>query len=175
VRRIVSLMAALSEVDPDAGHTYILFDEPENSLHADSQHMLRRVLEDLAAHPTVQVVYATHSPSMINTMRPHAVRLLHRVSTDGRACTRIDNRPYAENYRAVRASLGITPADSLLYAPLAVIVEGITEVVALPIALERFQKQGIEGFGDREELLSQTGFIEGGGDSFPYLCRLAKS
>ncbi|MGE0823236.1 MAG: AAA family ATPase [Candidatus Binatia bacterium] len=48
VRRILTLMAYLLERELTNEHFYLLLDEPENSLHADSQHMLRRLLEELA-------------------------------------------------------------------------------------------------------------------------------
>ncbi|MBN9516928.1 AAA family ATPase, partial [bacterium] len=75
VRRVMAVFAGLMSHDSTDGNWMVLFDEPELSLHADSQHLLRRVLEGLGEKPNVQVVYSTHSPSMINVARPHAIRL----------------------------------------------------------------------------------------------------
>ena len=129
-------------------HTCILYDEPETSLHADSQHMLRRILEELGRDPMIQVIYVTHSPSMINTMRPGAIRLISRVESDGKATSIIENAAFDHNYIGVRSSLGITPADSLLYAPITVVVEGPTEVRCLPLVLKKLKDGGVSGFGD---------------------------
>jgi ABC-type Mn2+/Zn2+ transport system ATPase subunit len=85
VRKVMTFLARLMAHDFRSGYTCVLYDEPELSLHADSQHIVRSLLEELGRRPNVQVVYATHSPSMINVMRPHALRLFSRESRDGRA------------------------------------------------------------------------------------------
>jgi hypothetical protein len=77
-----------------------------------------------------RVVCATHSPSMITPMSPHSVRVLRREVAGGKATSVIDNKPYSANFFAVRSSLGVTPADSLPYAPVTVVAEGDTEVAA---------------------------------------------
>jgi hypothetical protein len=175
IQKIVSLMATLIGLDLNSEHLYILFDEPENSLHADAQHMLRSFLEELATFEMVQVIYATHSTSMINTMRSHSIRLLERDNRDGKATSIINNRPISENLYPVRSSLGISPGDSLLYAPITLVVEGYTEIFGLPILLKRLYEENIEGFQQVDELLAQTHLLDGQGDSFEYKCRLAKS
>ncbi len=168
VRKIMSIIAYLLNSDKDKS-TIILMDEPENSLHANSQHLLRTFLERLAENENIQVVYATHSPSMINNFRPHNIRLLRRESRDGIATTVIDNKPYGDNYLKVRTQLGITPADSLLYAPITIIVEGPTEVVCLPIILLNWFKE------DMRTLLSQIHILDGIGTGWASRCDLAVS
>jgi hypothetical protein len=175
LQRILSVMGALLSVDTTTGHTYILFDEPELSLHADAQHALRRVLEELGGRPNVQVIYATHSPAMINTMRPGSIRVLCRERRDDKATTVIDNKPFVDNYFPVRSSLGITPADSLLYAPITIIVEGPTEVRCLPLLFARLKSVLGSKLDDLDLLLSQSHFLDGNGSSFEYMCRLATS
>lgn len=175
VQKVLSLMGTLLALTDPARHTLILFDEPENSLHADSQHALRRLLERLAESPLVQVVYATHSPSMINTMRPSSIRVLERIEADGKPMSVINNEAFASNFVRVRSSLGLTPADSLLYAPVTVVVEGPSEVRCLPIAYERLLKEPIKGFEDAEDILSLVHFLDGTGDQYEYMVRLAKS
>jgi hypothetical protein len=175
VRKVASILAHLMDHPFDGALNLVLFDEPENSLHADSQHLLRRLLEGLAARPNVQVIYSTHSPSMINVIRPQSLRLLRRTADGGKATTRIDNKPFQNNFVRVRASLGLSAADSLLYAPLTVIVEGDTEVVGLPLLLLKLKEAGILGFEKVDELLGLCHFLDGMGDQFGYLCGLAKS
>lgn len=138
-QKLLRLMVDLLSVDLDSEQVIILLDEPENSLHADAQHALRRVLETLAIEPHVQVIYATHSPSMINSCRPRSLRLLSReLSKDGDPTTRINNKPYeGGSYQLIRTSLGMNPADSLLYSAITVIVEGETEVLGLNKYFER--------------------------------------
>ena len=128
-QKLIRLMFLLLTIDVESGPVILLYDEPENSLHADAQHAFRQVLESFAEHRHIQVIYATHSPAMINPSCPKSVRLLYREkNNDGFATTRINNKPYADgNFQLVRSSLGMSPADSLLYAPITVIVEGATE------------------------------------------------
>lgn len=175
VRKLLSLMGALMAADLKQNHTILLFDEPETSLHADAQHMLRRMLEKLGELPTVQVIYSTHSPAMINTLTPGAIRILRRGQINDKATSLIMNNAFARNFSAVRESLGINPADSLLYAPVTVIVEGVTEVRCLPLLFKKLMDGGVKGFEDVEDLLAQIHFLDGIGDQCEYMCRLAKS
>lgn len=175
VGRLVSLMAALLSSKLHEGHYIILIDEPETSLHADVQHTLRAVLESLGDRPNIQIVYATHSPAMINPVRTSAIRLIQRANDGEVATSTVDDRPVDENFLRIRSSLGLTPADSLIYAPVTLIVEGPSEVIGLPIILERLWKGDVEGFGDVGELLSQVHFLDGCGDSFDLLCKVAIS
>lgn len=175
IHRMIALMGALLSESWESGHFIILYDEPENSLHADAQHSIRRVLEALGEKPNIQVVYSTHSPSMINTMRPQSIRVFQRASIDDKATSIIIQRPTDANYLTVRSSLGITPADSLLFAPVTIVVEGPTEVIGLPLILGRLQEGNVTGFEDVKLCLSQAHFLDGCGDSFERLCKMAKS
>lgn len=173
VQIITTLLGVLLGSGNEEGHRIILYDEPENSLHPDAQHALRRLLEELAAKQTVQVVYSTHSPAMINTWRGRSVRLLQRKMVNERATTLIHNRPIEGNYQQIRTSLGITPADSLLYAPVLLLVEGITESLCLPTVFQKLEAANIPGFERASTLLSQTHLMDGNGDTFKKMCRLA--
>lgn len=153
----------------------LLIDEPETSLHADLQHRLRALLEEIGKGPMCQVVYATHSPSMINNMRPESIRLLSRGTKDGQPSSLIKNDAFDKSFAAVRSTLGLSPADSLLYAPVTVVVEGKTEVLCLPRMMAKLSDAGLEGFKDVGDLLEQIHFLEGEGDSVEYFVRLAKS
>jgi predicted ATP-dependent endonuclease of OLD family len=171
----MAILAGLMSNDFSSGHWVVLFDEPENSLHADSQHVLRRLFEELASRPNLQVVYATHSPSMINPLRPQSVRLFRRETREEKATTAIDNAPFKGNFLPVRASLGLTPADSLLYAPVSIVVEGDTEAIGLPLLMLKLAKDNVEGFQNVEVLLSQCSFLDGMGDKLGFVCQMAKS
>ena len=175
VRKIINLLLPLLSVDLESEQYLILIDEPENSLHADAQHVFRSFLEALAKRPTVQVIYATHSSAMINSLKCEGLRLLKRVNRDGKATTEIINHPVGDNFYPVRLSLGISPADSLLYAPITLILEGKTELRALPILLRRLANENISGFESVLELLSLTHVVDGHGDKFDKWCGMAES
>lgn len=178
VRRLLNLMGILLPIESATRPTIVLFDEPETSLHADAQHMMRRLLESLASNPKLQVIYTTHSPAMINTMRPRSIRVLKRERVEDRATTTFLNRPYSGNYSLVRSSLGVTPGDSLLYAPITLVIEGATEILCLPLAMRKLAGAGLLGPVSADELdviFSQAHILDGEGSSFPKMCRLAKS
>jgi hypothetical protein len=111
---------------------------------------------------------------MINTTRPESLRLLRRTQRGQKATTHIENAPVHDNYLPVRTSLGITPADSLLYAPLTVVVEGVTEF-CVPMILLKLGEAGAAGFQDVRPLLASAHFLDGRGDNYERMCRLAKS
>lgn len=173
--RLLSIMGALLRLDPAGGHTIVLYDEPETSLHADAQHMLRRLLEGIASNPTIQVVYTTHSPAMINNLRPNTIRVLERKRVENKAISVFVNEPYPGNYALVRSSLGMSPADSLMYSPITIVAEGPTEVRCLPHLLKKLADAGKIDPAALDLLLSQTHILDGEGSSFEYMCRLAKS
>lgn len=173
VQRLMNIMATLLNVDVKDNHI-IIYDEPETSLHADAQHKLRTLLEQLASHPNIQVIYTTHSPAMINSFRPDCVRIIQREKVDGKAVSRFVNKAFLENYSQVRSSLGVCPSDSLLYAPITVVVEGITEILCIPLLLRKLANSP-ERIEKLELVLSQSHFLDGQGDSYEYMVRLAKS
>jgi hypothetical protein len=112
---------------------------------------------------------------MINTMRPASIRVLSRRRDGDQATSVVENKVFEDNYYRVRSSLGLSPSDSLLYASATVIVEGATEVVCIPLLPMKLKEAGQAGFDDLESLLSHAHFLNGEGDSYEYMCRLAKS
>jgi energy-coupling factor transporter ATP-binding protein EcfA2 len=175
LRRMISLFTELVTKASDANHRLILIDEPENSLHADAQHLLRELLFELGSQPNTQIIYSTHSPCMVNPMRPHQVRLFRRENRDGKANSTVESDACDKNFLGLRSSLGITAADSLLFGPVTVIVEGETEFLCLPLVFEKLRAGNVPGFAETRKLLSLAHFLDGMGDNFEYLCRVAES
>ena len=175
IQKLTSMLGTLMMNLSDDQHYLILLDEPETSLHADIQHKLRHILEAIASKPNLQVIYATHSPSMISPSRTTALRLVTRNIENNIVSSKVNARPIDENYSLVRSTLGINPTDSLLYAPITLIVEGPSEVHGLPIILRRLADENIEGFEDVPTLIDQVHWMDGCGDSFEVLCGFAIS
>ncbi len=173
VRRLLSLMGLiLLEADPSVP-SIVLLDEPETSLHADAQHKLRKALENIAMNDRIQVVYSTHSPSMINPAFPERIRVLSR-NRFGEIATSVISKPsYGENFQQVRISLGLTPADSLLYGLVTILVEGETEAKCLGVLLQHLENGGTAGFEGFANILESCHFVCGEGDSISYYCKLA--
>lgn len=166
------LAVLLSGVSRTSQDVVVLFDEPEASLHADLQHALRGFLEEVAAQPNVQVVYATHSPSMINSLFPTTVRLLEKKAADARSTSQLVPNPFDQNWYSLREGLGLTPADSLLYGDITAVVEGITETIGIPLVVKLLADAGVPGFAGQIPLLERFHFLPGEGDSAEYFVRL---
>jgi hypothetical protein len=115
-----SILAQLLTYHKGAHHKLVILDEPENSLHPDAQHLLREFLFDLTEGGQTQVVYATHSAAMINPMRPDQIRVLVRGKSGQTATTKLLSRPTDANFFGLRTSLGMSAADSLLFAPITI-------------------------------------------------------
>ncbi len=165
-QKLVRLMFTLLTIDFQSEHAVLIYDEPENSLHADAQHSFRQVLESFSEHSRIQVLYATHSSAMINPSRPESLRLLSREAIDSRiATTRIDNKPYVDgNFQSVRTQLGILAADSLLFASITVIVEGPSDSRGLNALFRRLIKDsGKEEYSDLNIYHRLTMFFPAGG------------
>ena len=154
---------------------WILIDEPENALHADAQHYLRQFLEGIASSEKIQVIYATHSPAMLNPLKSRSIRLFTRTQKEGVPTSMVNNAPFEDNFYPVRTSLGLSPIDSLLYAPVTIIVEGKTEIYVLPEILLQLEEAGLAEFQGAREIISMCHFLIGGGSRFVYWCRIAQS
>lgn len=157
--------------------TLLVLDEPERSLHPDAQHFLRAALEYTASASPLQVVYATHSPSMINRMRPLAVRVVkrdvsHDIDLDERfAHSVVESYRPGDNFQRIRTALGVTAADSLLYGPITVVTEGDTELRCLMTILERLADSP-----EREAALNLIVLLDGQGTpSFLNWCHRVQS
>ena len=80
--------AAIPYLDPAA---VILVEEPENGLHPARIAEVMRVLREVSK--TTQVLLATHSPLVINEMKPEEVSVVTRPPEKGTQVTRIDKTP----------------------------------------------------------------------------------
>lgn len=168
IQKLLTIFADLVVTDTVNQYSWVLFDEPENSLHADAQHLLRAILEEIGRNDKIQVIYATHSTAMINNVFPERIRLLERVSINEFATTKVVRNVTSDNFHPIRIQLGITPADSLLYTPVTIIVEGKTEAYNLGHIFARLGKDRYDDFPTMGTILSQSKihFLDGGGDQF---------
>lgn len=171
VQKLLGLLIHLATLEPSLSHL-ILLDEPENALHADAQHSLRRFLEEVATSPNVQILYSTHSGAMINTFRPQAVRLIQRGALDGEAASTIE--PVEGDLTSVRVSLGLSLADTLSLGPVTVIIEGKTEALGLPLAIRRLQESGAQGFEAADQVMACCTILDGEGDNFERVAQVVK-
>lgn len=110
---ITSARTALSK-----NNSYIfLFDEPGIYLHPRAQLDLQRSLEVIS--DVTQLVYTTHSLFLISKNHPQRNRVISKT-TKG---TIIDQKPFLNNWKSVRESLGILLSNNFLIADKTLLVE----------------------------------------------------
>jgi predicted ATPase len=111
--------AVLAELQRPAVY---LVEEPENGLHpsriADIVRMLRAVAEDEKS--PVQVLMATHSPLVVNELRPEEVTVVTRDPATGTKLRGIKSTPHFEERSRIYAlgELWLSYADGTAEAPL---------------------------------------------------------
>lgn len=148
--------------------TILVIDEPESNLHPLAQRWLATRLGSLTA-PGLQVVVTTHSPHFVDLSRPENLVM---VSKDDEGATRVvqrsrdDLREYlvergADATRTQSNTLGsfygssaTTEIVSGLFSRRCVLVEGITEALALP---ELLRARGLDVLREGIAIVSVEG------------------
>lgn len=131
-------MRLLARTEANPANKYIfLFDEPGTALHPAGQVNLQRVFERLSKQD--QIVYATHSLFMVNHNRPERNRVVSKDSGG----TKVDQKPYLRNWRAVRDSLGLILAGNFFIADTTLLVEGESDAMYVGALLAAFDRAEI--------------------------------
>ncbi|MRG91814.1 AAA family ATPase [Polyangium spumosum] len=109
--------AALRHLDPVS---LLLVEEPENGLHPARIAEVVRILRAIVEESGTQVVMATHSPLVVNELRPEEVSVVTRTATEGTRVKRIQDTPDFEERFKVYAlgELWIAYANGEDEAPL---------------------------------------------------------
>ncbi len=82
--------AALRHLDPVS---LLLVEEPENGLHPARIAEVVRILRAIVEESGTQVVLATHSPLVVNELRPEEVSVVTRSAVEGTRVKRIQDTP----------------------------------------------------------------------------------
>ncbi len=82
--------AALRHLDPVS---LLLVEEPENGLHPARIAEVIKVLRAIVEETNTQVILATHSPLVVNELRPEEVSVVTRHEQTGTKVTRIHETP----------------------------------------------------------------------------------
>lgn len=175
-QKIIALLLILFNVNLQTESILVLYDEPENSLHSDSQHYLRRFLEKLSENNNIQIIYTTHSPSMINSWKVQNIRLIEKFEKGDVLCRKVSKKGHYENFLPIRVNLGITAADTLSLAPITIIVEGETEIMCLYKLLSMTVEDDKDRLEKFSSLKNQFHFLFCGGTSkFKQYCKMSIS
>lgn len=117
----------------------ILLDNPALELHVDGQRDIKKFLEENIAS-TAQVIYATHSPAMVDPLKTEQIRTVELTSNKG---TKVSNKIIKEGkhldiLEPLRSAIGSSVGYSLLAANYNLLVEGAADKFLLEGILHRF-------------------------------------
>lgn len=149
-----SFLAWYGDVQRQRQNVILLLDEPGLSLHGRAQgDLLRYVDKELA--PNHQVVYTTHSPFMVDSMRLDRVRIVQDRSVDtdndlpegeqGTKVTRDVLEATDDSLFPLQGALGYDIAQTLFVGPNCLVVEGVSDLLYLQVMSAVLRAAGREG------------------------------
>lgn len=128
-----SFLVWFSKIQGNKNSKYILLlDEPGLSLHASAQNDLLRFIDEKLA-PEYQVIYTTHSPFMIDSLKLNEVRTVYDTQNPkiGSIVSDAVEEKDSDTLFPLQAALGYTIAQNLYVSPNNLLVEGISDLVYL--------------------------------------------
>lgn len=145
-----SFLVWFSKIQGKKDTNYILLlDEPGLSLHASAQSDLLRFIEEKLA-PEYQVLYTTHSPFMIDSLKLNEVRTVYDTQdpkVGSVVSDALEERDSATLF-PLQAALGYTIAQNLYVSPKNLLVEGISDLVYLNHFSALLKSLGRTGLND---------------------------
>lgn len=142
-----SFLVWFSKIQGDKNSKYILLlDEPGLSLHASAQNDLLRFIDEKLA-PNYQVIYTTHSPFMIDSLKLNEVRTVYDTQNPkvGSVVSDAVEEKDSDTLFPLQAALGYTIAQNLYVSPNNLLVEGISDLVYLNHFSSILKEMGKEG------------------------------
>jgi hypothetical protein len=156
---IIARLGQLVEAEKGKLKSLILLDEPETGLHPGAQEKLRDFLAGIAREEGHQVIYATHSPFMID---PNHIRQVRLVSKEGVTCF-VENKPYHRiQEQPIQTALQLPLGYSLFLGEQNVIVEGICDQMILVALSQACAAHGLPHLDLRKTSVIPAG---GGGEN----------
>ena len=145
-----SFLVWFSKIQGNKNCDYILLlDEPGLSLHASAQNDLLRFINEKLA-PDYQVIYTTHSPFMIDSLKLNEVRTVYDTQNPriGSVVSDAIEEKDSDTLFPLQAALGYTIAQNLYVSPKNLLVEGISDLVYLNHFSTILKDMGKEGLAD---------------------------
>lgn len=145
-----SFLVWFSKIQGNKNSKYILLlDEPGLSLHASAQNDLLRFIDEKLA-PEYQVIYTTHSPFMIDSLKLNEVRTVYDTQNPkiGSIVSDAVEEKDSDTLFPLQAALGYTIAQNLYVSPKNLLVEGISDLVYLNHFSTILKVMGKDGLSD---------------------------
>ena len=145
-----SFLVWFSKIQGNKNSKYILLlDEPGLSLHASAQNDLLRFIDEKLA-PEYQVIYTTHSPFMIDSLKLNEVKTVYDTQNPkiGSVVSDAVEERDSDTLFPLQAALGYTIAQNLYVSPNNLLVEGISDLVYLNHFSTVLKEMGREGLSD---------------------------
>ena len=156
-RRITMALLEYKKAREEEPALYV-FDEPDTHLHVKAQIELLDIIRHFN-DTGKQVIIATHSPFIMNSVKPRQVRLL--TLKDGE--TKVKTISESKEVEKILRSLGIENID-LFFSRKILIVEGETEEKFIPLIYEKLYGRNLHSdlvkIINREGLLNISRFAE---------------
>lgn len=154
-----SFLVWFSKIQGKKDSKYILLlDEPGLSLHASAQHDLLRFIDEKLA-PEYQVIYTTHSPFMIDSLKLNEVRTVYDTQNPkiGSVVSDAVEEKDSDTLFPLQAALGYTIAQNLYVSPKNLLIEGISDLVYLNHFSTVLKEKGRQGLADDVTLVPVGG------------------
>ncbi len=121
LKQVVDLLVRLEVIKPDI----LLMDEPESGLHPSLQRQMMKFLAKYSKEKKMQVVIATHSPTIINFDDSNFINLRRCYFKEGQRNVEVVKNIDSD---ILLFDLGIKPSD-FLQSEITLMVEGKTDVI----------------------------------------------
>lgn len=127
----------------------MLLDEPGLSLHAAAQGDLLRFIDEALA-PNYQVLYTTHSPFMIDSLKLNEIRTVYDTQDKniGSIVSDALEEKDSTTLFPLQAALGYNIAQNLYISEKNLLVEGISDLAYLNYFSELLESKGKVGLKD---------------------------
>jgi len=145
-----SFLVWFSKIQGKKESNYVLLlDEPGLSLHAAAQKDLLRFIDEKLA-VDYQVLYTTHSPFMVDSLKLHEVRTVYDTQDRkiGSVVSDALEEKDSDTLFPLQAALGYTIAQNLYVSKKNLLVEGISDLVYLNHFSVQLKNAGRTGLAD---------------------------
>jgi predicted ATPase len=168
----------LSHQPPEDGQTeLLLMDEPDAYLSASGQQDLLRIF-DAFAHPgpepprrSIQAVYVTHSPFLIDKNHAERIRVLDKGEHD--EGTRVVANASRNHYEPLRSALGSFVGETTFIGSCNLVLEGASDQIIIAGVSSWLARQGVAAT-QRLDLNTISLVPAGSASHVPYLAFLAR-